>query len=113
MTDTIRCFHCGTAIDGPAPHQLQIDGTPVALCSNACQEIATRIRDKGLTVLCFRTDAATCRHQREPERWASLTGKPCKKFVSSQRRRPGSQLLPVHRLFWLIERGCSARRTRK
>ncbi len=73
MTDTIRCFHCGTAIDGPAPHQLQIDGTAVALCSNACQEIATRIRDKGLTGFYrFRTDAAApAGTNTEPERWAS------------------------------------------
>lgn len=116
MTDAIRCFHCGTAIPGLATHQLQIDGTPVALCSSACQEIATRIRDKGLTEFYrFRTAAAApAGGDTGPECWASYDREALQKeFVSahSDGSREAQLLLQGVRCAacsWLIERAMTA-----
>ncbi|MCC7258442.1 MAG: heavy metal translocating P-type ATPase [Gammaproteobacteria bacterium] len=43
------CFHCGAAVTGrEAARTLAFDGRQVALCSEACETVARRIRDDGL-----------------------------------------------------------------
>ncbi|MCP5139224.1 MAG: cadmium-translocating P-type ATPase [Chromatiales bacterium] len=116
MPDALNCFHCGTAIHGPATHQLQIDGATVTLCSDACQEIATRIRDKGLTEFYrFRTAASTpAGADTGPERWTSYDREALQKeFVSSRSdgSREAQLLLQGVRCAacsWLIERAMAA-----
>ena len=116
MTGTVSCFHCGTAIDGTTHHALQIDGKPVTLCSPACVEVATRIRDKGLTGFYrFRTGAsAPAGNDTAPGRWASYDREALQReFVSSHGdgSREAQLLLQGVRCAacsWLIERAMTA-----
>ncbi|MCL4779642.1 MAG: cadmium-translocating P-type ATPase [Gammaproteobacteria bacterium] len=116
MGGTASCFHCGTAIAGTTGHELQIDGTPVALCSSSCLEIATRIRDKGLTGFYrFRTGASTpASEDAASGRWASYDREALQKeFVSSHGdgSREAQLLLQGVRCAacsWLIERAMAA-----
>jgi Cu2+-exporting ATPase len=116
MTGTVSCFHCGTAIDGKAHHVLQIDGESAALCSAACEEIATRIRDKGLTGFYrFRTGAsAPAGKDTASGRWASYDREALQReFVSSHGdgSREAQLLLQGVRCAacsWLIERAMTA-----
>ena len=116
MTGTVSCFHCGTAIDGTAHHVLQIDGKPVNLCSSACVEVATRIRDKGLTGFYrFRTGASVpAGKDTASGRWASYDREALQReFVSSHGdgSREAQLLLQGVRCAacsWLIERAMTA-----
>jgi Cu2+-exporting ATPase len=116
MTGTVSCFHCGTTIDGSAHQQLLIDGESVALCSSACTEIATRIRDKGLTGFYrFRTGASAPAGRQTPSgRWASYDREALQReFVSSHEdgSREAQLLLQGVRCAacsWLIERAMTA-----
>ncbi len=116
MTGTVSCFHCGTAIDGTAHHVLQIDGKPVTLCSSACVEVATRIRDKGLTGFYrFRTGASVpAGKDTASGRWASYDREALQReFVSSHGdgSREAQLLLQGVRCAacsWLIERAMTA-----
>jgi Cu2+-exporting ATPase len=116
MKDAPGCFHCGTAIRGPATHQLQVDGATVVLCSTACQEIATRIRDKGLTGFYrFRSTAtAPAGTDTGSGRWASYDRDALQKeFVSthsdgSREARLLVQGVRCAACSWLIERAMAA-----
>ncbi len=56
---TATCLHCGAAIREPVTRTLEIAGGRRPLCSAACEAVATRIRDDGLTDFYrFRTAAA-------------------------------------------------------
>jgi Cu2+-exporting ATPase len=110
------CFHCGTAIAGTMRHELQIDGEAVALCSPSCVEIATRIRDKGLTGFYrFRTGASTpASEDAASGRWASYDREALQReFVGSHGdgSREAQLLLQGVRCAacsWLIERAMAA-----
>ncbi|MEZ5563251.1 MAG: heavy metal translocating P-type ATPase [Gammaproteobacteria bacterium] len=116
MTARLSCFHCGTAINGPIASRLQIDGESVALCSTACEEIATRIRDKGLTGFYrFRTGtSAPAGKDAGSARWASYDREALQReFVSthSDGSREAQLLLQGVRCAacsWLIERAMAA-----
>jgi Cu2+-exporting ATPase len=116
MAATVSCFHCGTAIRGPVTQQLQLDDVPVALCSSACLEITTRIRDKGLTEFySFRSaPAAPAGTDTGTERWATYDREPLQReFVSTHQdgSREAQLLLQGVRCAacsWLIERAMHA-----
>lgn len=116
MNGTASCFHCGTAINGAIPHELQIDGRPVALCSASCAEITTRIRDKGLTGFYrYRTGAsASAGSDTTSGRWASYDRDALQReFVShhDDGSREAQLLLQGVRCAacsWLIERAMAA-----
>lgn len=111
-----QCFHCGTPLPGATSYELDIDGERAHFCSAGCHEVATRIRDDGLTSFyAFRSGpAAPSAPGGERTRWRGYDREALQReFVTPQAdgTREAHMLVVGVRCAacaWLIERAMAA-----